>query len=264
MTNFTTPVGRIVQGDCYKPQQQRELNGKPKLNKEGQPAMQYYVALAVPKSDPAWAPFHALLAAEARAAWPQYHAPDGRCTNPSFASKITDGDGHDEKGKPHATKEGFAGHWIVKCASSYAPKSYEKNEQLGYVETAPGRIKRGDYVRISGSTSSNASSVSPGMYMNLNMIAFEREGAAIVSGPSAEEAFGPASGVVAPKPVTAAAAGIVTPPAPQYTGYMAPPPAPPVATGPTMLPAANGVSYDAYIAGGWTHGQMVEKGLVAA
>ena len=251
MVNFTTPNGRVVQGDCYVAQPQKETSGKPKLDKHGQPAMQFYIGLAIDKNDPALPAFLALLSGEARKAWPQYHdAATGKCTNPTFANKIIDGDGVDEKGQRYDRKEGFKGHLIVKLASSFAPKVVAWDPSFGaWAEFS--KVKRGDYVSVAGSTSSNQSTVSPGMYMNLDKVAFEREGAAIVSGVSAEEAFGKRG------PASAA-------PAPSYTGYMGSPPAPPAPLGgPVMLAAANGVTYEAYIAGGWTDAQMRAAGMLS-
>jgi hypothetical protein len=241
--NFTTPRGRIVQGDVYKRSAKTDSLGKPKLGADGKPEMQYFVALAVPKNDPNWPAFFALLNGEARAAWPQFFNAAGQCTNPTFATKITDGDGHDQKGQSHATKEGFAGHWVVKCASMYAPKVFE-HTGLGWTETADGRVKRGDYARISGTTSSNQSAVSPGMYVNLNMVAYEGEGAAIVSGPTADQAFG----------TPGAAAPVASPPPPPG---VTPPPPPAASTGPVMTAAAGGATYAAMIAAGWTDATLI-------
>ena len=52
-TNFTTPVGRLVMGSLYKAQD-KDADGKPLLIKSGpnagQPKVQYFFALAVPKA----------------------------------------------------------------------------------------------------------------------------------------------------------------------------------------------------------------------
>jgi len=44
------------------------------------------------------------------------------------------------------------------------------------------------------------------------------------------------------------------------TGAAAPPPAAPVRT---MLPAANGATYEAMIAAGWTDAMLVQHGMMA-
>lgn len=276
-TNFTSPIGRLVQGDCYVAQPRRDATGKPKVGADGKPETQFFVALAIPKNDPAWPAFKALLDNEARTAWPQYFNAAGQCTNPTFADKVTDGDGVDQKGQPHSAKEGFAGHWVVKFGSGFAPKAYRWDAAQGWVETAPGEIKLGDYIKVSGSISSNQSAQSPGMYLNLNMIAFDHEGPRIVLGPTPDQAFGApgTAGHVGPLPGATPATGAPTPttgptapsaaspssvaPAPPYTGFMQPPPPP---SGPIMLPAAGGVSYQQYRDAGWTDDQLVQHGYM--
>ena len=48
--NFTTPVGRIVQGDLAKPQPVLDNLGKPKLSRDGTPMVQHFIALAIAKT----------------------------------------------------------------------------------------------------------------------------------------------------------------------------------------------------------------------
>ena len=260
MTATFTVSGRLVSGDPYK--MDRVIDDKTrqqKVRKDGQPQVEVYVAVAVPKNDPQWPVLKALLDGEARTAWPQYFkGPNGTCTNPTFADKIIDGDGHDKKGVPHANKEGYAGHWVIGLKSGYAICCFE---EMGgaWVETK--RIKRGDYIQAGGSINTNQSSESPGMYMNLTAVAFTREGDAIASASADPTAmFGAAGGGTGGPlaPVVAAA----PPPPPPHTSFMAPPPPPPA--GPVMLDAANGVSYAQYVAGGWSHEQLVAAGMVAA
>jgi hypothetical protein len=236
--NFTTPVGRMVQGDPYIAQPRKDATGKPKIYpvghaNAGQAETQFFAAVAVPKNDPLWPAFREALMVEQRAAWPQFHDANGNCTNPTFADKITDGDGADSKGQSYATREGWAGCWIVKCASQFAPTVFERGP-AGWMQTAPGKVKLGDYVMISGTCQSNQSAQSPGMYMNLNMVAMDREGERIVMGPTAEQAFG-----------TGAAGAAAAPPAPTPTPP--PPPAP-------AAPAAPAAAHDplaAAVADGW-------------
>lgn len=261
--NFTTPIGRLVQGDPYTAQPRKNSDGSPKLNATtGQPEMQFYCALAIAKNDPAWPAFRESLMVEQRAAWPQFHNPQGQCTNPTFADKITDGDGQDSKGQSYATREGWPGHWIVKFASTFAPKVFEWAPELGaWKETEPGKVKLGDYCRISGTCQSNTSQQSPGMYMNLNMVAFEREGQRIVLGPTAEQAFGapgsntPTAPTPSPAPPAPTPPAPTAPPPPAYDGYRA---------GPVMLAAANGLTYESYKASGWTDEQLVQHGMMQA
>lgn len=143
-------------------------------------------------------------------------------------------------------------------------------------------VRPGDYVKLAGSFSGNDNAANPGVYANLDMICMVAEGVEIVttSGPDAAAAFG---GAVAPAHPAAAQtfaapapALVVTPPplpvavAPAPAPIpAAPPPAPaapapaPVPVEPTMLPAANGISYAAYIAQGWTDDLLRSHGMIA-
>jgi len=73
--------------------------------------------------------------------------------------------------------------------------------------------------------------------------------------------YAPAPGAPAPIPVTPNPGFVqVPPPAP---APMAPPPAP-VAPVRQMTAAANGVTYEAYVAAGWSDAQLVQNGLMLA
>lgn len=308
MARFTI-TGRLVQGDpcTLGPVQKDERTGQPKLTRDGQPLRQFFAAIAVPKNaaerflipgNPTWEETKALLDAEARTAWPQFFgqrnpgmqypaglAPD--CTNPKFANKIVDGDGFDEKGQPNSAKDGWAGCWIIKCVTMFAPKAYEWTASGWQELIHTGRkIKCGDFVTISGDCRSNESAQTAGMYMNMDTVSFEQEGPAIIGannvdpnaalGQRGAPANPPApAGAGTPPPRGNAHAGQPGAPAhgnpasgtasAPYDGYRqtgaasAPPPPP---SGPQMTAAANGVSYDAYRAQGWTDDQLRANGLM--
>jgi hypothetical protein len=198
---FTSPVGRLVQGDAFVPQT-KDQQGNLRVVKSGpnigQPNPQYFVAIAVPKIDPnnpsQWNPeyaaFYALLDKVARQEWPALFPNGGACVNPMFAWKVKDGDGVDRNGKSNADKEGFAGHWVVSFASSYAPKVVRPTSP-GVWETLtdPQSLKRGYFVRIAGSITGNDSPQTPGLYTNLDMIELVGYGQEIVGGPDAATAF---------------------------------------------------------------------------
>ena len=83
--------------------------------------------------------------------------------------------------------------------------------------------------------------------------------------PPAAPTYAPPPAAAPATPVTAAPAAPAAPtPSPAHVGLppMAPPPPAP-APGPVMLPAANGVPYDAYRASGWTDEQLRASGLMA-
>ena len=298
MVQFTI-IGRLVQGDPHKaqPPSKDPRTKQTKIDaRTGQPvAGQFFVAVAVPKNPadrivvqgvPTWEDTKAALDAEAKSLWPQFFGtpasglqigaelPAG-CTNPKFANKIIDGDGFDDKGQPYSAKEGYKGCWVVKIASQFAPKVYEWTAS-GWQETVhTGRIvKPGDYISVSGTSATNNSTESPGMYMNLGAVSFEREGPEIKSAAAVDPnaAFG-ARGAPANPPAAAAPAASPPPPAaggqssgtaaPTDTAWMAPPPPAPPAGAPVLTAKANGATYESFKAAGWSDDQLRANGYLA-
>jgi hypothetical protein len=284
---YTTPLGRIVQGDPYKAQQRRDQHGKPRLipvgkPDAGQPDMQHFVALAIPKNDPEYPAFKAQIDAEDRAAWSTLFDANGNCLRADFAFKVVDGDSAmlDKSGVAPNTREGWAGCWIWKFASKFAPKVMV-GKNGAWVESTGGECKCGDHVRVSFSTSSNDSQQTPGMYRNLEQIALYRPDKEIVSngGPSAAERFGapplatggaggpvspPAPGAPAASPPAPAAgpplsptAAPSSPPPPPYDGFMNPPAR-------TMTAKAGSTTYEAFRAANWTDEQLISHGYMTA
>lgn len=260
MTIFTTPTGRLVWGDPFTAQViVDDLTKQPRIDPAtGKPMIEYAIGVAFAKTDPEWPTFREMLKAQDRAAWPQFHGPDGEIRpGVVFADKITDGDGFNTKGVPHANKDGYAGHWVVKFASRYAPTiHYFDHPTARWVQLVdPKGLKAGDYIRVNGSTQSNNSAQSPGMYRNFNMVALYGTGVAIVKGADPNETFtAPPPGAVTTTMVTAPPPG------------NGPAPVPPAAAGPShvMLAAAKGATYEAMIQAGWTDETLVANGMMAA
>lgn len=272
-SNFTSPVGRMVQGDIFKPRT-TDQQGNPLTIKSGpnagQPRSDYFVAVAVPKNSPDWAAFKAIIDAEAKAAWPQ-----GQYNSPKFSDKIIDGDGVDDNGKPNSEKAGFAGCWVVRFSSGFAPALWARSKVLpehmrspdpeSFVQvTDPSVLKRGYFIRVAGNVAGNNNVQSPGLYLNYNMVELVGYGDEIVSGPTASQAFGaPAAAPnAAPIPVASAPAPTASPsepPAPEpYTEYAEVP-----APGPVMTAKAGATPYEAFIAKGWTDEQLKAQGYMA-
>lgn len=278
--NFTSPAGRLVQGDAYRPND-KDSNGAPLTDKNGAPRVEYHIAIAIQKDSAEWPAFKALLDAESAAAWPQ-----GQWKSPSFSSKIEDGDSTipNKKGIVPNTRPGFPGCWVVHFTNGFAPSVWSRSKMLPPERQGPepeafiqlyqdsGLPKKGNVVRVSGDTKGNSNQQSPGMYMNFNMLEFlgYHPDGEIVSAnqPSPSEAFG-AAPVGAPVPTVAAPAASAPAPAPTaspseapapepYTGYAEVP-----APGPVMTPKANGVTYEAFIAKGWTDEQLKAQGYMA-
>lgn len=192
---FLTPVGRLVQGDPFEAQTKNQ-QGQPLRTQSGEPTQRYFIAVAFPKmvNGQPNAEFGALwqkLEAVGRASFPGLNiAPpwDPACR---FSWKVMDGDGVDDNGKPNANKEGFAGHWVVKFSSSFAPRCfhaghYQPHEQI----QDPKTIRRGFFVRVAGTIEGNGQAQKPGVYVNLSMVELAGQGPEIVSGPDAASIFG--------------------------------------------------------------------------
>lgn len=300
---FTSPVGRLVQGDCFEAQT-KDQQGNPRVIKTGpnagQPNPVFFIAVAFPKlvngvANPEFAAFFALIDRVSRLEWPAlFPDPNGGCVNPKFSAKWIDGDGLDDSGKSNATKEGFAGHWVVRFSSAYAPKVVVPGGNGTWEATTDkSRIKRGYFIRVAGSMTGNDNAQNPGIYINLDMIALDGIGPEIVSGPDATTAFGaskpiaagPGAGMAMPSnpaapvvagsapPVPGAPAAPLVPASPVVAPIAAAPSAPPAPTPPsapiatispsrTMTAAAAGQTYEAFIAAGWTDDQLVANGYM--
>lgn len=240
--DFLSPVGRLVQGNPFEAQT-TNMQGQPLLTQQGQPTQRYFIAVAFAKTDQAFGAFYADMVAVARAAFPALFNAQGQCTHPRFSFKLIDGDGVDDNGRPNNQKEGFAGHWVVKFSSSFPPRCfhtghYQPHEQIQPPAAGqPGAIRRGYYVRISGSMEGNGQPNKPGIYVNLGMVELVGQGPEIVSGPDAGAVFG-ASAPQLPPGATALPMNSGAPAAPQMPGMPAAPGAYPQAPAAGAYPAA--------------------------
>src|SRR6478752_760802 len=246
-TPILTPKGTLVQGSPFEAQTKNQ-QGQPLVDRNGQPTQRYFIAVAIPKTDPmfgteVWNKFEA----QARQDWPQL-AQQGLLVPPSdprsrFSWKIMDGDGVDANGKPNNQKPGFAGCWVIKFSSGFPPKCfyagrYSPHEQINDVNA----IKPGYVVRVSGTIEGNGNQQKPGLYCNLSMVELIEADPTkiIVTDPDAASVFGGANAV---QPgIGLPGAGMGMQPSPQGL-----PGALPGALPSGMLPAAG------WVAGrGWT------------
>jgi hypothetical protein len=296
-TEILFPVGRLVMGSLVEPQV-KDADGKPLVNKSGpnvgQPRSNYFFAIAIPKgAERAWweTPWGAKIMAAGQAAFPQ------QFQSPKFAWKVDDGDSTipNNKGVTPVSREGHAGHWIVRLGSGFAPKTFNAN---GSVAVEPASIKLGHYVEVLAVVDGNGSAQQPGMFINHSLVAHAGFGPEIYVGPNPEAVgFGahglpagasttPLGGLPTPDmPVMPAMPGVAMPampgaamPAmPAMPGAampavpgVAPPPPVPVAPHPgilvprVMLPAAKGMTHEQFLAAGWTDAQMIAQGYLQA
>lgn len=270
MTQFTAPTGRLVWGDPTKLRQKTDqLTNAPRTKHDGTPLMTCDFGVAYSKADPATAPFMALLRAADKAAFPQFHDAAGNPTLPTFADKITDGDSQvpNKKGKKPCERDGYAGHWVVSYSRATGDTPpLKRHDGTRWVDMDPAGLDCGDYVIIGGSTTSNDSAQSPGMYRNVDMVGFVGKGQRIITGRDADEALGAAppalpAGATATPQAPADAPLPSAPPAP-YDAHLPPPPSAPEPDGPVMTAKANGAPYEAFIAKGWTEETLRAQGFI--
>ena len=277
--NLTSPVGRIVMGNLYKAND-KDADGKPLVVKSGpnagQPRIQYFFALAIPKNP---GETHWAQTAWGKQIWAVGNqAFPNAAQSPAFAWKIEDGDSviPNKKGRKACETEGFPGNWIIKFSSSFAPKIF-RQEGAGYIpEVTVDYVKPGYFVEVNFTVDGNGSQQQPGVYINPNLVCFRAYGPEIISGPDVSACgFGqsplPAGASTVPLAATAPLPtvdnGFSTPtptipviPNVQFAGIVTPPPPPPAKV---MTPAANGVTYEAYSAAGWTDEMLIANGLLS-
>lgn len=248
--NFTTPVGRFVNGNLYVPQT-KDADGKPLIIKNGpnagQPTQKFYLAIAIPKiAGQHWATYPRAAHRPTEMSWGEaiwatgHKAFGPTAQSPAFAWKVTDGDSvvPNRKGRIPKDNEGWPGHWVLHCSGSYAPKCYNSDGSAVLVERDA--IKPGYYIQIAGNVAGNASTQTPGVYINPSMVSLQGFGAEIISGPDPSQAgFG---GVPLPAGASTVPVGgfhVGTAPA-VATGMAPPPPAAPAAAtayvAPPMVP----------------------------
>nr|WP_297388173.1 hypothetical protein [uncultured Roseateles sp.] len=249
--NLTSPVGRVVEGDFYKPNT-TDAEGRPLVYKTGpdagKPRVDYYFALAIPKGPEAQHGAFGWMATE----WGQKIRQVGEAFMahatqlPGFAWKVTDGDSQipNKNGRKPCDREGFKGHWVLKFSGGYAPKIYNANGTQAIVE--PGAVKPGYFVQVNFDVDSNGSQSQPGVYLNHRMVALAGYGPEIHFGPD-PSAAGFGVGVQLPPGASATPPAGFTPPqapgapaVPAIPGTPAPAMAPPAALPPTGGPAYSG------------------------
>lgn len=273
MTNlFTTPVGRIVQGSLYDPQT-KDATGKPIVDKQGEPSQKYYFALAIIKgNEPHWnqTQWGAIINQFVNTQFA------GRIP-PGFTYKVDDGDSTipNEKGHKNCDREGFPGNWILKLSSVYAPQIYKSvGSDLSQWLDADA-INPGDYVQVRVHMAIRLVHPNPTLFLNPTMVCFNSYGTRIAIRAAedvADVGFGaPVVGSMTPPASPAFAAAVSSAPAayvPPVTPVVphtqilaaAPPPAAPPAR--MMTAKAGGLTYEQYIAAGWTDALLIQHGMM--
>jgi hypothetical protein len=304
---LSTPPGRFVFGDLYDPETEN-FDGEPLTFKKGADAgkarVEYIVGLAIPKTqahwgnEPGWG----------QTIWATGHAafPGGEAQQPGFSWKIYDGDQKTlppkSKSKvPYCDREGWAGCWVLRFGSSFAPDIYDAvtNPDNPPPLTQANAVLSGHVIQVVGTVSGNTGK-SPGVYLNLGAIGLRSVHLPLIkkSGIDVKGKFGgtvagasalppavqmpaaapqaapaspppPAAPVAAAPPPAAAAPPTAVVPAPAMLGVppmaAAPPPPAPAAAAPpppAAKPPHKGIPYASYKAQGWTDAQLAADGYV--
>lgn len=239
--DFITPVGRWVQGSLTTPNT-TTVTGEPLTVKKpganfGQPREEFWVKIAILKTDPGWPAFYALAVQAAREKHSHLVAENGACSDPNYSWKITDGDSTipNRSGVRPCDREGFPGCWIVKLSTGLgAPRLYSRlPDPNGPVrEVLASQAKTGDYIRVIGSVANNHPSQTPGIFINLGDVELIAYGEAIATRPDGAAMFGAAPAATVPT------GGSLVPTAPVAAAPALAPAAPAPVSAPALAPAA--------------------------
>lgn len=264
------PIGRLVGGSLYTGTT-TDLEGRPKVFKTGEnigkPRTDYYFLLAITKgnekhwNETSWGK---IIYSVGQTAFPGI-----QINSPNFAWKIIDGDSDipvgDRQIRP-CDREGYSKHWVLNFSSCLcAPDIYNADGSKKLTE--PNAVNPGDYIEVYGSVVGNESKQNPGVHLNHKMVAYSGYGKRIFLGVDPKSVFGKtslpsdASPIPIPQgfnPISATTPSAEIPkPYPDILNI-------PVPVTHVMLPKANGITYEQYIANGWTDTLLVQHGMMQA
>lgn len=160
---------------------------QPRMNKLGQPMMEFGFGLAVPKNVPGATvqPIAEIWNAMHEVAFQLYPA---RQLPPAFAMKYKDGDQVNHQGQPYPKEH--KGHLVFACTTTIAPKFF-RHDGTNYVMINEG-IQCGDYVQVQLTIKAHLAhgQGKPGLYLNPNSVLFIGHGEPIINTPSGEAIWG--------------------------------------------------------------------------
>jgi hypothetical protein len=179
MSLIVAGIGRMVQGSCHTAStvgfgnQELVWASGPK---KGEPRGQYFFAVAYLKTTADWRnePLWGVgIFKEAKRSFPDHY------TKRSFAFKVIDGDSTEQNdtGKKVCNRVGFAGHWVVKFSSNFAPAfSSRLHKKIDAKD-----IKCGDFLEVQFSVVGNGYPPKPGVFINPRMVQLAATGNEIVA-----------------------------------------------------------------------------------
>jgi hypothetical protein len=283
------PTGRLITGSLYNPNT-TNMVGEPLMYKSGkkkdQPRVDYFIGIAIKKTPGVthWSQEvsgNARVGAWGKKIWDAAHLFWGDIAGKkdNFAWKIIDGDStsYDNGNPPKrpCDKPNYKGHWIINMSRDLPPVITNKDGSKFLLE--PDAIRRGYFVQIVATIKSNETPDKMGIFITHDAVSLQFFGEEILSGiDPASVGFGGDNAPIGAHPIPDGAFGhmpaspTVVTAAPNHNfinNAIAPPPlppAPPTAPLPVSEPRklTNGMSYDSYIAVGWTDEQLREKGLL--
>lgn len=234
--NIITPVGRIVQGSLFQ-KITKGFTGAPMMFSDGTPRETIYVGLAVSKNHAGYQGFMEAIQTQAKQCWPQ-----NQTASSTFAWKMYDGDSPE-----FVTKEGFPGHTVLRLTTNFSIVVYGQDGRT--VLTDPTSVKCGDYIDAVISVASNRDTKKPGLFLNLHAARLVGYGEQIVSVDYSKHFQTPGQ-----MPTGASPAPVPSTPMP---------PMPPKPPSPHLMTVkAGGVSYDAFVAQGWTDEALRAEGYM--
>ena len=168
MTDFVTPVGRLVYGSVFEGSDKGYQNRLNDIDQStGKPQLKWTFGLAIEKGNPELPAFMALLQGSMREAWPTFQ---GNMSDPdSFKAKIIDGDS-----PKYVGKDAYKGCLVFKIESKFLPTVFAVDGNR--LITNPEEVKRGYYIQVAGSYTTNALQDKPGMKLWGSKILFRYAG----------------------------------------------------------------------------------------
>ena len=130
---ITSPTGRLVQGSVFEGSD-KDLSGRPRVDKNQNLKTQWFIGVAFPKGPQpvVQSDGSTLMVDTWTEMWGKIYAvgqqdfPAGDFQLPGFAWKVVDGDD-----PQNVTKEGFAGHYILRMSTGFCPQAFnEANQQV--------------------------------------------------------------------------------------------------------------------------------------
>ena len=169
MTNFTTPPGRMVGGSLYNAKT-KDMNDRPLTDKLGNPRVEYYFAIAIPKAGEthwAYTNWGKTIWEEGHAAFPNF------ASNPTFSWKISDGDSQipNRKNKRPCDNEGWPGCWVIHFSNSFAVKIVDRTGHTPLSQ--PDAILPGYWIQVAANVQSNKNADYPGVYVNPEIVSLQ-------------------------------------------------------------------------------------------